>query len=200
MHTDSSDTPQRQVFSLSEITGSKTKTSSGESSPSEKEPGKKVKSNPVVTSRSQNRNFKPGYVTANEWSYPFIKDKRDALMNNPTESEKIMWELLRNKKTGHKIRRQHIIDNFITDFVCILKRVVIEIDGKIHLKQHEYDELRTRHLNDLGFEVIRFTNEEVLSNPALVAEKIKQYLDKTPDHIFDNATQIHPESENEIPF
>jgi len=188
MHTESSDTPQRQVFSLSEITGSKTKTSSGEGSPLEKDPGNKVKNNPVATSHSQNKNFKPGYVTANEWSYPFIKEKRDNLKNSPTESEKIMWEFLRNKKTGHKIRRQHIIDNFITDFVCILKRVVIEIDGKIHLKQHEYDELRTRHLNDLGFEVIRFSNEEVLSNPALVAEKIKQYLDKTPDHIFDNAT------------
>ena len=123
----------------------------------------------------------------------FIKEVRDTLKNNPTESEKIIWELLRNKKTGHKIRRQHIIDNYIADFVCILKRVVIEIDGKIHLKQHEQDELRTRHLNDLGFEVIRFTNEEVHSNPEMVAEKIKQYLDKTPDHIFNNPTQSKSE-------
>lgn len=42
---------------------------------------------------------------------------RDSLKDNPTEAEKVMWEYLRNKKTGHKIRRQHIIDDFITDFV-----------------------------------------------------------------------------------
>jgi len=46
-----------------------------------------------------------------------------------------MWELLRNKKTGHTIRRQHIIANFIADFVCLPKKVIIEIDGKIHLKK-----------------------------------------------------------------
>ncbi|NTW26040.1 MAG: endonuclease domain-containing protein [Lentimicrobium sp.] len=136
------------------------------------------------------RHGKPGYITANECSYPFIKDIRDTLKDNPTEAEKIMWEFLRNKKTGHKIRRQHIIDNYITDFVCILKKVIVEIDGKIHLKQQESDELRTQRLNELGFEVIRFTNEEVQANPELVAGKIKKYLDKTPDHIFNNTTRF----------
>lgn len=142
------------------------------------------------TSYLKEKNDKPGYNTANEWSYPFIKEVRDTLKDNPTKAEKIIWEFLRNKKTGHKIRRQHIIDNFTADFVCIPKRVVIEIDGKIHLLQPDSDELRTQRLNDLGFEVIRFTNEAVYADPELVAEKIKQYLDKTPDHIFKNATQV----------
>jgi very-short-patch-repair endonuclease len=144
----------------------------------------------------EEKHVKPGYITTNEWSYPFIKEARDTLKDSPTEAEKIMWELLRNKKTGHKIRRQHIIDNFIVDFVCIRKKVVIEIDGKIHLKQKEDDELRTQRLNELKFEVIRFMNDEVLSNPQLVAEKIKQYLDKIPDHIFNNTTHIQPESDD----
>jgi very-short-patch-repair endonuclease len=106
---------------------------------------------------------------------------RDNLKDNPTEAEKVMWEYLRNKKTGYKIRRQHIIDDFITDFVCLSKNVVIEIDGKIHLKQKEYDELRTARLNELGYEVIRFTNEEVFANPELVALKIKEKLDSKSD-------------------
>ncbi|MCW0483315.1 type ISP restriction/modification enzyme [Gaoshiqia sediminis] len=126
-------------------------------------------------------NNDPGYITANPLTYRFIKEMREELMDNPTEAEKVIWEYLRNKKTGHKIRRQHVIDDFITDFVCLRKKLVIEIDGKIHLRQKEYDELRTLRLNELDYEVIRFTNEEVLTNPALVAEKIKQALDNRPD-------------------
>jgi very-short-patch-repair endonuclease len=84
---------------------------------------------------------------------------------------------LRNKKTGHKIRRQHVIDNFITDFVCLPKKVIIEIDGGIHLEQKEQDELRTITLNEKGYKVIRFTNEEVFTDAELVAQKIKEILD-----------------------
>ncbi len=107
----------------------------------------------------------------------YIKEMRDGLKDNPTEAEKVIWEFLRNKKTGYKIRRQHIIDNFITDFVCLSNKLVIEIDGKIHLQQKEYDELRTARLHELGYEVIRFTNEEVFANPQKVADKIKEKLD-----------------------
>lgn len=120
---------------------------------------------------------KPGYVTANPDTYVYIKEIRDELKNNPTKAEKIMWEYYRNKQTGHKIRRQHIIENFIPDFVCLRKKTIIEIDGKIHLKQKIQDELRTQRLNQLGYEVIRFTNEEVFKNPVLVAQKTKEFLD-----------------------
>ena len=82
-----------------------------------------------------------------------------------------------NKKTGFKIRRQHIIDDFITDFVCLIKKVIIEIDGGIHLQQQEHDENRTARLNDLGYDVIRFTNEEVIKNPESVALSIKTILE-----------------------
>ncbi|MEK7718583.1 MAG: endonuclease domain-containing protein [Bacteroidota bacterium] len=120
----------------------------------------------------------PGYITANPYTYHFIKEIRDRLKEQPTKEENLLWLFLRNKKTGYKIRRQHIIDNFITDFVCIGKKLVIEIDGKIHLKQKDYDRHRTMQLNELGFEVIRFTNEEVLENPELVANRIREILDK----------------------
>jgi len=125
----------------------------------------------------------PGFVTADLQNYRYLKDFRENLKKNPTEAEKLIWEYLRNKKTGHKIRRQHVIDNFIVDFVCIKKQVVIEIDGEIHLQQQEYDMLRTNTLNEKGFKVIRFTNAEVFANPVIVAEKIKEILDSRKDFI-----------------
>lgn len=134
----------------------------------------------------------PGYHTANAKTYRFIKDMQIELKANATQAEKIMWEHLRNKKTGYKIRRQHIIDDFITDFVCLSKKLVIEIDGKIHLKQKEYDELRKLKLNELEYEVIRFTNEEVFANPELVASKIKNFLETKADLQSDEAQNSPP--------
>ena len=122
-------------------------------------------------------NNKPGYITANPKNYLLIKEIRDSLKNNPTQAEKLLWLYLKNKKTGYKIRRQHIIDDFIVDFVCLNKKVVIEVDGKIHLNQKEYDELRTTRLNELEFKVIRFENEEVFLNPEKVANQIKLVLE-----------------------
>lgn len=126
---------------------------------------------------------RPGYVTANPLTYKIIKDFRNEHKSNPTPAEKVIWEFLRNKKVGHKIRRQHIIDDFIADFVCLQKKVVIEIDGKIHEFNKEYDALRSAKLNALGYTVIRFTNDEVLTTPEIVAKKIQHYLDSRLDNI-----------------
>ena len=120
----------------------------------------------------------PGYITANPQSYHLIKNIRDSLKENPTFEEELLWKFLKNKRIGYKIRRQHIIDNFITDFVCLSKKLVIEVDGIIHLKQREHDTLRTMRLNELGFDVIRFTNEEVTNNTERVTLIIKEILDK----------------------
>jgi leucyl-tRNA synthetase len=124
----------------------------------------------------ENNPNKPGYMTANG-NYPHIKEFRDKLKKNPTQTEVIMWQYLRGKKTGYKIRRQHIIEDFIVDFVCLTKKVVIEIDGKIHLQQKEEDQIRTTKLNELGFVVIRFTNQEVLDSPQTVTNSIQNFLD-----------------------
>jgi very-short-patch-repair endonuclease len=120
----------------------------------------------------------PGYITANPYTYKFISEYRRIQKEDPTQAEKVIWTFLKSKKTGHKIRRQHIIDIFITDFVCLTKKVVIEIDGKIHEFHKKYDELRTLRLNELGYEVIRFKNEDVLCCPEKIATKIKDYLDQ----------------------
>ena len=127
----------------------------------------------------------PGFVTANLQIYKFIKGIREDLKKNPTEAEKIIWEYLRNKKTGYKIRRQHIIDNFVVDFVCLSKKVIIEIDGEIHVQQKEYDAIRTNTLNEKGYKVIRFTNNEVYANPQIVALKIKEILESRKSFLKD---------------
>jgi leucyl-tRNA synthetase len=120
---------------------------------------------------------KPGYVTADPLTYIYIKDFRNELKKNPTMAESIIWEYLKTKKTGHKIRRQHIIGGYITDFVCLRKKLILEIDGEVHLNQKDYDENRTRILNELGYDLIRFTNKEVIENSIKIAQKIKTILD-----------------------
>jgi len=119
---------------------------------------------------------KPWYVTAEMYSYKYIKETRDELKNNMTEAEIVVWEELKTKKLGYKFRRQHIIDTFIVDFVCLDKKLIVEIDWKIHEKQKEKDFYRTEKLNEIWFKVIRFKNEEVFSNLQSVIEKIKKEL------------------------
>ncbi len=124
---------------------------------------------------------KPEYITANPYTYPLIKDYREDLKDHQTDAELLLWKYLRNKYTGHKIRRQHVIGGFIADFACLSKKVVIKIDGRIHKFQKEQDDIRTKHLNNLGYEVIRFTNDEVLNSPETVVEFINDFLNKQPD-------------------
>lgn len=91
-----------------------------------------------------------------------------------TEAEEALRDLLRNEQTGHKFRRQHIIDNYIADFICIKEKLIIEVDGGYHSTslQEEKDNERTERLNVLGYTVIRFTNEEILFTPDKVIEHI----------------------------
>ncbi len=98
-----------------------------------------------------------------------------------TPAERKLWEFLRNKNFGVKFRRQHIIDFYIPDFVALSIRLIIEVDGKIHLKQKSQDEERTRRLELLGFKVIRFTNEEVENDIEKVLESIKNNVRKLKD-------------------
>jgi 5-methyltetrahydrofolate--homocysteine methyltransferase len=95
----------------------------------------------------------------------------------------LLWNVLSGKKLdGYKFRRQHIIGNYIADFICLKTNLIIEIDGLIHQlpENKESDAERTFWLEDEGYRVIRFTNEEVLSNLDLVLEKVKRALTASP--------------------
>lgn len=98
--------------------------------------------------------------------------RRD-LRNNPTPEENILWQQIRNSKLGFKFRRQHSIGNFIVDFYCPVKKLIIEIDGGQHLDKKEYDKERSNYLESLGFKVIRFWNDEVNNDIDKVIEKIR---------------------------
>ena len=101
----------------------------------------------------------------------------------PTKPEEFLWQKLRGKKEGYKFRRQHIIGTYIADFVCLKKGLVIEIDGSIHQlpEMQNSDEQRTAELNKLGFEVMRISNEDVLTNTENVIQKITEKLQTLPD-------------------
>jgi very-short-patch-repair endonuclease len=106
------------------------------------------------------------------------------LRSRMTDAEQMMWKVLRNRQVeGLKFRRQHPFADYILDFVCLDKRLVIEVDGGQHEQAREYDERRTQILNGAGFRVLRFWNTEVLQEIEAVKEHIWtaiQELDPIP--------------------
>ena len=120
-----------------------------------------------------------GYITSDESSWkklkPFARENR----KNQTDAEDLLWENIRNRKINDcKFRRQHTIGGFIVDFVCMEKKLVLEVDGDYHLdeEQKKYDDSRTQYLSDQGFKEIRFSNDEVLHDIQGVLDKIKKEL------------------------
>jgi len=122
--------------------------------------------------------------TTDPISWNLLIDKAKEMRHLPTKAEDAIWECIRNRKIDYKIRRQHIVNGYIADFICIEKRVIIEVDGGIHQtkEQKEHDTFRTEVLNNSGFFVMRFTNEEVLENPYKVAKQIKEQLNNLPSY------------------
>ncbi len=110
-----------------------------------------------------NNSVKPGWLTADQHFYPNLFEIRKRLKNELTEAEKVLWNELRAKKLGAKFRRQHVVDCYIADFVCLSLKLIIEVDGKIHLQQKEHDNLRDERLSLLGYQVVRFKNEDVIN-------------------------------------
>ena len=101
----------------------------------------------------------------------------------PTEAEEIMWTVLQDNNIGEHFRRQHIIDDYIADFVCIRLKLIIEIDGGYHFNNMQIvkDTERTFWLGQRGFEVLRFRNEEVVCYTDDVIKQIKQKIKSKQD-------------------
>ena len=115
-------------------------------------------------------------------AYQLLKKLQEERKKQTTEAERILWEQLKTKQLGLKFRRQHIIDEFIVDFVCISKKLIIEVDGTYHSNpsQIEADTLRTDILNEFGYTVLRFKNEEVIGAIESVLKRIRARLDSLP--------------------
>ena len=133
---------------------------------------------PILSFPKGEAKAEPGYMTGGNNSHLLIKKAQENRVS-PTEAERILWEQLRSKKLeGYKFRQQHLIDDFIVDFVCLSKKLVVEVDGKIHEATKEYDRERTKVLEEKGFKVVRFKNEEITGELDNVLEKILEAIEK----------------------
>ncbi|WP_322550818.1 vitamin B12 dependent-methionine synthase activation domain-containing protein [Flavobacterium psychraquaticum] len=123
------------------------------------------------------------WETANPYNYGLLKKFAFEMRNKPTDAEKMLWNVLSNKGIeGHKFRRQHIIGDFIADFICLKQNLIIEVDGAIHqLPENKIsDAERTKWLLAEGYRVIRFTNQQVLFELESVIKTITANLVAPP--------------------
>ncbi len=110
-----------------------------------------------------------------------MKERARALRANRTDAGNRIWYFLRNRRlSGYKFIREYVIENYIVDFVCRDKKLIIEIDGSQHIDAVEYDQKRTNYLKAKGYKVIRFWNNEIFTNIQIVLEKILYTLDNLP--------------------
>lgn len=118
------------------------------------------------------------YKTASPDRYELLKAFARENRKNATLAENVLWEYLRNGELGEKFLRQHIIGDYIVDFVSRHDGLVIEVDGGYHSepRQQEEDKLREEVLEQMGYHVIRFTNEEVLCDIENVLNQIENYF------------------------
>ena len=100
-----------------------------------------------------------------EQSESHISRIAKTLRKRLTDAERKLWKFLRAKRIdGYKFRRQEPIGQYIVDFVCHEKRIVLEVDGGQHALNKESDHERDKWLKEQGYQVLRFWNHEVLAN------------------------------------
>lgn len=123
----------------------------------------------------ENKNLDSMHFGADAFSFKMA----ELLRQNMTLAEKILWEELKGKKLdGLKFRRQHSIGRFIVDFYCHQYRLVIELDGKIHLKTviKLNDLNREEELKEHELKILRFENDEILNELPIVLDKIRLFI------------------------
>ena len=109
------------------------------------------------------------------------KSRRRLLRRKMTAAERTLWAKLRGKRfSNHRFHRQTSIESYIVDFYCAERKLILEIDGSVHLlyEKPESDLNRQKHLERLGFKVLRFTNEEVKNSIEVVLETILMELEE----------------------
>ena len=122
------------------------------------------------------------FKTASPDRYQLLKNFAKENKRFPTDAERALWEMIKVSNLGFSFRRQHIIGDYIVDFVCLKRDLIVEIDGAYHaeLQQEKKDEYRTAALQHMGFRVIRFKNEEVIADTSRVLDEIQSALEFPP--------------------
>ena len=112
--------------------------------------------------------------TAHPDIYQILKNNAVNNRKTPTDAETLLWQCIRDRQLGLKFRRQHAIGDYIADFICLEISLIIEVDGEYHNseEQQEKDTIRTKYLNEQGFYVLRFTNNEVMNQTEWVLKSI----------------------------
>lgn len=119
------------------------------------------------------------FMTASPDIYSILKDNAKHNRQNMTLAECVMWDCIKSKFPHCHFRRQHIIGDYIVDFVCLSQRLIVEVDGEYHntAQQRCLDSQRTEFLTGKGFRVVRFTNQQVLNQINDVIAGIERFLD-----------------------
>lgn len=113
-------------------------------------------------------------------SNSFVQSVASELRTTMTDAERKLWNRLRGEQLGVKFRRQHPYEDFVLDFVCIDRKLVVEVDGSQHFELAARDEARTKRLEAAGYRVLRFWNNEVLEETDAVVEAIWNVLNPSP--------------------
>ncbi len=115
-----------------------------------------------------------------------IFDNAKQLRGRMTDAENVLWLHLKNKVGGCKFRRQHPIGNYIADFYCHKVKLIIQVDGSIHniTEVKEQDEIRENDLMSMDYQIVRFTNEEVMKQCEAVLKKISEIVNATIQNEF----------------
>jgi very-short-patch-repair endonuclease len=106
-----------------------------------------------------------------------FKERSRSLRKNATNAERHLWYELKNRQfKKYKFRRQYVIEPYIVDFICLSKKLIIELDGGQHCDQLEYDHARTLFLRSKGYKVLRFWNDAIFKEKEAVLEVILKAL------------------------
>jgi very-short-patch-repair endonuclease len=105
-------------------------------------------------------------------------DRARELRRNSTDAERRLWRALRSKLPQYKWRRQMPVGPYFADFACFAEKLIIEIDGGQHASAQLYDDRRTRFIEAQGFRVLRFWNNDVMSNADGVIQRIAEELSR----------------------
>jgi very-short-patch-repair endonuclease len=109
---------------------------------------------------------------------PYLLRNARTLRKFGTDAERRLWQRLRNRQiNGYKFCRQAPVGNYIVDFLCKEKKLIVELDGSQHNLQKEYDQRRTQYLVSQGYSVIRYWNNEVLQEGEAVLDDILRQLE-----------------------
>lgn len=120
------------------------------------------------------------WQVADSSTYSRLKEFAKTNRTNQTEAELVFWNLAKSSGLGEKCRRQYVIGRYIVDFFFRKSMLIVELDGGYHNEpeQKKFDINRQEWLCQMGYKVIRFTNDEVLCDVNNVIKKVKQFINQ----------------------